>query len=928
MAETPAIKTKRSSPFRQDLPAGPTDARATELDWLRCAAPDLNLNGPRSAGFRPVACDWTERPAIALFAEAAARFPQAAACEDIDRQISFDAMWKAARRLAWRIDETIPLGRPVGVLLPNQAMYPAAVLACLAAARPCVLIDRNYPADRVAAVIGDAGLTGLVLAQADIAAGYPLPTEAITLAVEDAFVDAKAPADMPVGPVPVDSASFIVYTSGSTGRPKGIVLSQRAVLHRAAELVDAVHLNHTDKVLSLASPGTIGGLQQIFEVMLTGATLVKLDLQRVGLGQVLQAVAHKRITMMFSTPAVWRSVAQLDGAREALASLRCIQSSGDILLRVDHDLIRTVLAPGCAVLSVYGATEAPALLQWFVQDPPPEESRIPVGYPLPDIDFALVDEQGAPAAEGEVGELVVRSAFTSLGLWRDGAVVPEPFDIDPARPDLKIYRTGDLARRRPDGLFVVLGRRDRQVKIRGNRVELAEIETALRATPGVRDSAVIVHRTAAEPLVVGFVVPNSDASPGLADEVRAGIARRLPAYMRPKQLHVLETLPLLHGRKVDEAALQSLAASFRGRAAAEAQGVGGGTSAKAMVDRAWRAAVGRPPRPGQSFDEAGGDSLGFLQMLYHIERLAGRALPLEQLHAELDADSIALALDRTLVGEAPTFGADAPVIFFFPPSGDTDRFLAGFCRAVADRVPLRVLNYPGVGVLARPDASLETIAAHAVRQIDREKPEGRLVIAGYSAGSDVAYAALGQLRSSGRQVALLGVFDTDVTGIPYPAPPAPPRSPAARLSRLWRGLRRGYWLRLASMLLTDELFARPAARRATGLLVALDPPIPESWKLVLSTIVQLRLFQRLHTDWLTGRTGDRVDTPVLLFRSAEPRPPGVPRDLGWSNRADRIDVVDVRGDHQGIFQAEDHDLMVRELVSATLQAHRREIGSD
>lgn len=914
-------------PLREDSAAN--DARATGPAWLSCAAPDLDLNGPRGTGFRPVGRAWAERPALALFAEAAARHPNAIACEDLERRISFDAMWKAARRLAWRIDATIPAGRPVGVLLPNQALYPAAVLACLGAGRPCVLIDRNYPADRVAAVIGDAGLAGLVLAQADIAAGYALPPEAGALAIEDAFAGAEPPADLPAGPVPLDAASFIVYTSGSTGRPKGIVLSQRAVLHRATELVDAVHLAPADKVLSLASPGTIGGLQQIFEVMLSGATLVKLDLQRIGLGQVLQAVADKRITMMFSTPAVWRSVAQLDGAREALASLRCIQSSGDILLRVDHDLIRTVLPPGCAVLSVYGATEAPALLQWFVQDPPPDESRIPVGYPLPDIDFALVDEQGVPVAEGEVGELVIRSAFTSLGLWRDGAVVPEPFTIDPARPGLKTYRTGDLARRRPDGLFVVLGRRDRQVKIRGNRVELAEIETALKATPGVRDSAVIVHRTAAEPLIVGFVVPGRDAPPGLTDAIRAAVARALPAYMHPRQLHVLEALPLLPGRKVDEAALQSLAESQLDRAAATADDDGGSvTSAKAMVDRAWRTAVGRPPRSGQSFDEAGGDSLGFLQMLYHIERLAGRALPLEQFHAQLDADGIARALDRTLRGEAPAFDAEAPVVFFFPPSGGTDRFLAGFCRTVADRIALRVLNYPGIGILARSDASLETIAAHAVRQIDREKPEGPLVLAGYSAGSDVAYAALGQLLGSGRQVALLGVFDTDVTGIPYPAPPAAPRPPVARLSRLWRGLRRGYWLKLTSMLLTDALFARPAVRRATSLLVGLDPPFPESWKIVLSTIVQLRLFQRLHTEWLDRPKGKPLDTPVLLFRSAEPRPPGVPRDLGWSTRAHSIDIIDVRGDHQGMFQAEDHDLMVQEFVSAALGAYRRTTGSN
>lgn len=894
----------------------------TDLVWLAGSAPDLDLNGPPRAGFRPVGQDWLERRVIELFAEAATRFPEATACEDVDRQVSFDAMWKAARRLAWRIDAAVPQGRPVGVLLPNQALYPAAVLACLGAARPCVLIDRNYPADRVAAVIADSGLAGVVLAEADIADGYPLPEGTVVFAVEDAFGDVEAPSGMPVGPVAPGDASFIVYTSGSTGQPKGIVVSQRAVLHRAVELVDAVHLGPGDKVLSLASPGTIGGLQQIFEVMLAGATLVKLDLQRIGLGQVLRAVADKRITLMFSTPAVWRSVAQLEGAREALATLRCIQSSGDILLRIDYELIRTVLPPTCAVLSVYGATEAPALLQWFVRDPPPEEARIPVGYPLAGVDFALVDEQGQPAAEGEAGELVIRSAFTSLGIWRNGAVASDLFEIDPVRPGLKTYRTGDLARRRADGLFVVLGRRDRQVKIRGNRVELAEIETVLKATPGVRDSAVIVHRTAREPLLVGFVVAQGTAGSGLAEAVRATIAHALPTYMHPRQIHFLDELPLLPGRKVDEAVLQSLAEERLGRVEPVEASVPGGTAARAMVDRAWRAAIGRPPRPGQSFDEAGGDSLGFLQLLYHIERLAGRALPLERFHVQLDADGIARTLEGTLRGEMPAFEPEAPVIFFFPPGG-VGRFLSGFCRAVAEQVPLRILNYPDAGVLARPNASLDTISAHAVRQIEQEKPKGPLVLAGYSAGGDVAYAALRQLLSSGREVALLAVFDTDVTGMAYPDQPVTRDPLLVRLSRFWKGPHLGYWLKLASVLLTDNLFTKPWVRRATSTLVAIDPPVPEVWKIVLSTVVQKRLFYRLHAEWLGGETGERVDTPLLLFRSREGRPSEFPGDLGWLKRASRIKVIDVQGDHFGIFQEGDRDLMVQELVSAALEAYRR-----
>src|SRR6185437_15675669 len=237
-------------------------------------------------------------------------------------------------------------------------------------------------------IVRDAGLAAVVMKGSDIADGYLLPAGVLAVELESALQGGTPPERMPAAPPPPDAASFVVYTSGSTGTPKGIVLSQRGVLHRAAELVNAVHLRPDDKVLSLASPGTIGGLQQIFEVMLAGASLVKLDLQRVGLGLVVGAVAERRITMMFSTPAVWRSVARLEGARDSLTSLRCIQSSGDTLLKVDYELIRAVLPADCHFLSVYGATEAPALLQWFVDSSPKDEVRVPAGYPLPGFDFA------------------------------------------------------------------------------------------------------------------------------------------------------------------------------------------------------------------------------------------------------------------------------------------------------------------------------------------------------------------------------------------------------------------------------------------------------------------------------------------------------------------------------------------------------------
>jgi non-ribosomal peptide synthetase component F len=266
-----------------------TSFRASDIPWSYPSVPPLDLGGP-TVPFRRFPEEWVARPALDLFRSAAEEFGDRVACEDFAGHLTYAQVWAACRRLSHTIDASVPAGQPVGILLPNEAAYPVAVLACLAANRPCVMIDRHHPEDRVASIVRDAGLGAIILRQSDGVAALPLPLGVRTIVIDEALQNGPAPDWPPAVSALPQEASFIVYTSGSTGNPKGIVLSQRAVLHRACQLVNAVHLRPDDKVLSLASPSTIGGLQQIFEVMLSGATLVKLDLQRTGLGTVLQVI--------------------------------------------------------------------------------------------------------------------------------------------------------------------------------------------------------------------------------------------------------------------------------------------------------------------------------------------------------------------------------------------------------------------------------------------------------------------------------------------------------------------------------------------------------------------------------------------------------------------------------------------------------------
>jgi len=775
------------------------------------------------------------------------------------------------------------------------------------------MIDRHHPEDRVAAIVRDAGLKAIITRQSDSVAALPLSLGVRTIVIDEALQAESAPDWLPASLAPPVEASFIVYTSGSTGTPKGIVLSQRAVLHRARQLVNAVHLRPDDKVLSLASPSTIGGLQQIFEVMLSGATLVKLDLQRTGLGTVLQVIGERRLTMMFSTPAVWRSIAGIENAASALTTLRCIQSSGDALLAIDLELLRKVLPADCHLLSVYGATEAPALLQWFVSSKVPSDGpRVPTGYPLPGFAFALLDEAGNAVEEGEPGELVVKSGWMSLGIWRDGAVQPGPFEQDQRDPSAPVYCTGDIARRRADGLFVTLGRKDRQVKILGNRVELAEIETVLRQAPDVADAAVVARRGEGEPRLLGFFVPRRRGSPPITTAVGKHLQERLPAYMQPSQLFMLEELPLLPGRKIDEEALlahaarHALATSVPSRPPITAHPTQRSTE---KVNEAWRRTFGRPvPEDGSSFAEAGGDSLRLLLLILHLERACGRSLSLDRFHVGLRPAEFALLLDRLNEAPSPEPQDSLPMVFLVPGKWGDTPLLARFRMACARSLRIVPTRYPDLGSLAR--GGFEDTVAHLVDQIDEFAPDGAILLAGYSLGGDFAYAAADQLSKRGRRIPALLVLDTDADTYDS-GPPPERRGLAQRLSTLYRLAGNRDWGAIAEAMLAPSVVTGPVGLRALHFLLSFGFRANSHFMFRLSWHLRSMLVQFQRESWIRRGPPTSLNVPVVLFRSEEG---GV--DLGWQARTDKLTIIPVPGNHVSMLDPDNSEVLVAEFNRA------------
>jgi len=518
--------------------------------WIGAPGMPLDLNGPRGVQFVPLRRTLGGQPLRAWLAAAADLHAGRIAIDDGERSLTYAELWTSACGMAQLIARTTPPGRPVAIILPNVAHYPIAWIGCLLAGRPAALLDSHYPAERNRQCLEDIRPAAIVGRRDDVEA-QQLAGELPYLALEAAAGERRV-VSPPDQATPDSEPAFIIFTSGSTGRPKGVAISAAAALNRAVTLIDSVHMNPNDVVLSAIPPSALGGIINLLETFLAGATLLKLDLPRT----YLSAHEGKAITMLFATPAMLRVITRLDVDGTIRRGLRVVQPVGDSLLLADLRQLRSDMPAGCAVLNAYGSSEALASLQWFLPDPYPLAGpKVASGYPVPGYDCTLLDEHGCAVAVGQAGELVLRSRYMSLGEWREGRLCPGPFRPDRRDRTRSIHWTGDIAVAMPDGLFTVIGRRDRMVKIRGNRIEPAEIEEALLGLPEVVEAAVAARPRDGNPELVAFIVPVRPPTAALRKQISIAVAAALPTYMQPARFVFLTELPLLPGGKVDLAAL-------------------------------------------------------------------------------------------------------------------------------------------------------------------------------------------------------------------------------------------------------------------------------------------------------------------------------------------------------------------------------------
>jgi amino acid adenylation domain-containing protein len=520
--------------------------------------PPVDLGGPVGSLFEPFPEAALHRSIIDRFVTIAARHAGRLAVSDGTRSLSYADLSNQVSRIAAAIAEaTVDRPGQIAILLRNEARYSAAMLGVLASGRAFVPLNADHPAERNRLIVTHSGAIA-ILSAADLAATARaiFPDDVLVLDLEEREGRSPLPSVVQARP---DDLAYIAYTSGSTGRPKGVQRHQRSLLHYVLQTANAMQLGSLDRLVSFNSPSLTEGLIITFCALLNGASvhcLPPVDLAPADLAERLRAW---RITVTWSVPRLFRHLVEALPPGERFDALRLVSLAGDRVDWADVATARRGCAEGVRIRVGFGSTEAGVHAQWFVDEALRGTSvRLPVGRAPSDQRLMILDDRGEPVADGEVGEVVVTSRSVALGYWRDLEATTRAFATDPAEPATRSFKTGDLALRRPDGLIEYIGRKDQQIKLSGQRIELGEVESALASCRGVRDAAVVVRQN--ESGVPRSLAAYCEAEPAVAGlsprHLSALLAEVLPQFMVPGSITIIPELPRLANFKIDREALR------------------------------------------------------------------------------------------------------------------------------------------------------------------------------------------------------------------------------------------------------------------------------------------------------------------------------------------------------------------------------------
>jgi amino acid adenylation domain-containing protein len=657
---------------------------------------------------------------------------------------------------------------PVALLMDHGAVLIAAILAVLKAGKICLSLDPNDSIERLAAVLADSR-AGLLIADqknagmADSLTGGQLPI----LPVSDDFVAPSKQTNFPE--ISPNAGARLMYTSGSTGAPKGVWQNHRGIVHEANVYAEMIQLTPEDRLSLLTSCSFAAAGTPLFAALLNGATLCPFYVRSQGVERLAIWLREQGITIYHSVPTVFRQLAQVTGDNGVFATLRLVRLGGEPVLRRDFEFFRQRCPDHCQLMNVLASTETgPISASIIEKDTVLPGGRVPVGRAIPDVEIFLVNEQGQVVENSYHGRIAVRGAYLRQGYWRRPDETREKFQIDRRAPDTRIFITNDLGRFLSDGNLEHLGRVDRVVKIRGLRVDVAELEATLHATDLFQDVVVTTFDDiSAGRQLVTYVVPCSENDCS-SHACHQAVQRLLPF---PSRVVMLDELPRLANGKIDRVGLSKKASQTFGNEAKPSNDCT--DTIEFQLVRIWEKvlAVGAV-RITDDFFALGGDSLAAATMFAAVEKLLGINLPTSTLLEAPTIHKLARVIKRGGLSEtdlrfvALQLRGDKPPLYCIPGAGSDALQFRILAPHLEHDQPVFAFQPKGLDGYSPCPRSVEGMAKSYIDVMRVHQPHGPYYLCGVSVNGVVAFEMARRLVAEGEEVRFLALLDSYVGEYP------------------------------------------------------------------------------------------------------------------------------------------------------------------
>ena len=701
-----------------------------------------------------------------LFEEQVERSPEAVAVVFEGQTLSYRELNKRSNRLAHHLRRMgVETGDLVGLCLERSLDLVIAVYAVMKAGAAYLPIDPAYPANRVAFMLLDAN-PSVILTQEKLREKLPpTPGEVICLDRVREFMGRESVITPGVG-VASGNLAYVIYTSGSTGQPKGVQVAHRSVVNLLLSAARTVGLTERDRLLAFTSISFDIAALELFLPLVTGGQLILASREVASDGtQLSKLIRSSSATIVQTTPATCRLLIEAGWQADPQLKVIC---GGEALNR---SLADEICHRTREVWNFYGPTETTI---WSTAWKVAPDEPISIGRPLANTEVYILDSCLQPVPVGIIGELYIGGDGLARGYLNRPELTAEKFIPHPYPKEAssRLYKTGDLGRYLPDGRIEYLGRADQQVKLRGYRIELAEIELVLRSQAGVKDAVVLMREDpSGEKRLVAYVVAG-EGQILRVEELRQGLAQCLPDYMIPACFAVIPRVPLSANGKVDRRALTEIEGQ---RLASSTERIVPRTPRETQLALVWAKVLGLTEVGiHDNFFDLGGHSLLAVRLSVEVAAVLGRPLPVAAVFQSPTIESMARMLSATGQATLPQWTSLVPLQpdgskppFYFVHGWGGGPFGMGLARLLDADQPSYALQAVGWDGQRQRQACVEEMAAHYAREIRSLQPQGPYYLGGYSLGGWFAHATAQELKRQGQSVAMLALLDTHIN-MPVP----------------------------------------------------------------------------------------------------------------------------------------------------------------